>query len=242
MNWQKFYASDAIIYGLKETVNNIRLALYSMLILLCEFLASFVIVGLPTLIFALWKMPELRSLAVQIRAALSSGSFVSVKALINNAHITEVPLSVIIIGGVAICVLFVLWSMFGAGYIRMILKFHDTGSADLRELFMGWHRGPRLLLGGLILMVGIIAGLCLFVIPGMYILVHGVLFPFFIVDKNVGIIESLKRSFKAVSGYGWQVGALILIGFVMNFNPIVIIFASFTKLLMMSHAYRRLTE
>ena len=195
MSWQKFNASDAIIYGFKETVNNLRVALYSMLIVLGEVFASLVVVGLPTLIFALWKMPELRSLAVQIRAALPLGSSEAIKTIIKDGHISQVPLSVTIVSALAICALFVLWSMFAAGYIRMILKFHDTGTANLRELFMGWHRGPKLLLGGIILAVGIIGGLLLFVLPGIYILVHGVLFPFFIVDKNLGVIEALQKKF-----------------------------------------------
>lgn len=241
MSWQKLYASDAIVYGLKETVNNIRTAVGSMLILLCEMLASLVVVGLPSLAFAIWKMPELRSLAIQIRTAISSGSYGSVQTIIKEAHILQIPLSVLIVGAVALCALLILWSMFSAGYIRMILKFHDTGSAEFRELCMGWHHGPRLLIAASILLVGMFIGLLLFVVPGIYILVHGILFPFFIIDKNVGAIESLKRSFNAVNGYSWQIVPLILIGLLANFNPIILMLVGFAKLLMYAHVYRRLT-
>lgn len=241
MNWQKFVASDAIIYGFKETVNNVRLALYSMLILLCEVVASLLIIGLPTLIFALWQMPSLRAAAVQIREAFRLGSYGALQALLDQISITQMTLSVKIIFALAILIFLILCSMFAAGYIRMIIKFHDTGSANLRELCMGWHRGPRLLLAGLIFFVSISLGLCLFVIPGIYILVHGILFPFFIVDKNAGVIDSFKKSYASVSGYGWHIGAVILVGLAMNFNPIIIVFVCFTKLLMYANAYRRLT-
>ena len=241
MDWQKFYASDSIVYGLKETINNLRMALYSMLILMCQMLVGFVVVALPTFVFALWKMPDLRSSAIQLRAALSSGSYSAVQSVIRDGHISQMPQSVIIACSIAFFMLFVLFSMFMAGYIRMLLKFHDAGSANLRELFMGWHRGPRLLVGGTIFVLGIALGLLLFVVPGIYIMVHGILFPFFIVDKNVGVIEAFKRSFNATRGYGWQIGALFLAAFILNLNPMIFIFAGFTKLLMSIHAYRRLT-
>jgi len=241
MTWQKFYASEAIVYGLKETINNLRLAIYSMAILFCEVLVSIVVVGLPSLLFALWTMPSLASLAVEVRAALFSGSYGTIPTIIKDANIGPVPLADKIGLVFTICAFIFLWSMFAAGYLRMIIKFHDSGSVELRELFMGWHRGPRIFLGGIILGLGVMAGLMLFVVPGIYILVHGILFPFFIVDKNVGPIEALKRSFKVVRGSGWQVFALIVVGAALNFNPMIIIFAGFTKLLMGVFAYRRLT-
>lgn len=241
MTWQKFYASDAIVYGLKETVNNLRIAIYSMAILFCEVLVSIVVVGLPTLLFALWTMPSLRGIAVQARAALFSGSYGAIPAIIKDANISQVPLADKIGFAIAICAFIMLWSMFAAGYVRMILKFHDTGSVELKELFMGWHRGPRIFIGGIILGLGVMVGLTLFVVPGIYILVHGILFPFFIVDKNLGVFEALKRSFQAVRGQGWQIMALVIIGAALNFNPIIMILASFTKLLMGAFAYRRLT-
>lgn len=241
MNLQKFYASDAIVYGLKETFNNLRVAFYSMSIIICEILASILIVGLPTITFAIWQMPELRALAIQVRVALSTGSYATIQTIFKEVAISQVPLSVIIVCSLALCALFVLGSMFSSGYIRMLLKFHDTGVANLRDMFMGWHRGPRLLLAGIIFALSVLAGLILFIIPGIYIFAHGILFPFFIVDKNVGIIESFKRSFNAVHGYSWHIGALILLIYIFNINPSLYFLTGFTKVLMLVYAYRRLT-
>lgn len=238
MNWQKFYASEAVVYGFKETFNNFRLALFSMLILLGEILVSIIVVMMPVITFAIWQMPELRTM---LRSSLFSQQTESMVVIFQNGTASSVTMPVVIVGVIAAVVLLVLWSMFAAGYIRMLLKFHNNGTVNLNEMFMGWHKGPRILLAGIIFSVAVLVGFLLFVIPGIYILVHGILFPFFIVDKNVGAFEALKRSFAVVHGYGWQILAIIFIGFVFTINPVASFLTSFAKLLMNVHAYRRLT-
>jgi hypothetical protein len=179
MNWQKFIASDAILYGLKETVNNLRVALYSMLIFVSEILVSILVVGLPVITFAIWRVPELKVLATNIRSSLASGSMTAPYSTFQEINFSQLPLSVIIISALALFIMITLWFMFGAGYIRMIIKFHDSGTANLKEMFMGWHRGLRLFLATVMYLLAVIVGLSLFIIPGIYILVHGILYPFF---------------------------------------------------------------
>jgi hypothetical protein len=241
MDWQKLLASDAIIYGLKETVNNVRIALFSMFILVCEILASILAVGLPLITFAIWQAPELRVIAVKARTSLATGAIAATQEVFKEISFSQLSPLVFIMCLLASIILIVLWSMFGAGYIRMIIKFHDSGTVNLKEMFMGWHRGPRLLCASMLYSLAVVVGLCLFVVPGIYVLVHGILFPFFIVDKNVGAIEALKRSFAAVKGSGWQVGAIMLVISLFNLIPMLSFLAGFTKLLMIVHAYRRLT-
>jgi hypothetical protein len=241
MNWQKFIASDAIVYGLKETVNNLRITLYSMLIFMSEILISILVVALPVITFAIWQVPELKVLATNVRSSLASGSITTIQVAIQEITFSQLPASVLSASAFALIVLVTLWFMFGAGYIRMIIKFHDSGTANLTEMFMGWHRGLRLFFATMVYLLAVIGGLCLFIVPGIYILVHGILYPFFIVDKNVGAIEALKRSFAVVKGYAWQVGSIMLVIFLLNLSPIISMVAGFTKFLMIAHAYRRLT-
>jgi hypothetical protein len=241
MDWQKFSVWEAFVYGLKETINNIHIVICSILIIFAEVLTSIIVVGIPTITFAVWQIPELRSLIMRARLVLSSDGLEATHSLFKNAVISHVPLSVIVTCVCAICALCILWSMFTVGYIRMIMKFHDTGTAQLKEMFMGWHRGPRFLLATIIFTLAVILGLSLFIVPGLYILVHGNFYSLFIVDKNVGVFESFKRSFNAIHGYGWQITTLMLIGFLFKFNIITILVASFMRLLMNIYAYRRLT-
>lgn len=241
MNWQKFIASDAIAYGLKETINNLRIALYSMLIFVSEILVSILVVGLPVITFAIWQVPELKVLATNIRSSLASGLMTESYSTFQEITFSQLPLSVVIMSALALFIMITLWFMFGAGYIRMIIKFHDSGTANLKEMFMGWYKGPRLFFASVLYLLMIIIGLCLFIVPGIYFLVHGILYPFYIVDKNIGAIEALKRSFAAVKGYAWQVGSILLVISLFNLSPIISILAGFTKLLMIAHAYRRLT-
>lgn len=238
MGEQNFLASEAIAYGFKETFNNIRFALFGMFIFLCEMLVSFFIVGLPAIAFVVWKMPKVKSTAIE---AGFSGAYETVYATFKETTMSQVPLSVIIVCVLAMCGLFVLWSMFTAGYIRMILKFHDTKVASLREMFMGWRNGPRLLCASMLYLLCVGIGTLLFIIPGIFILVRWSLYPFYIVDKNIGILGAFKRSFNDVRGYGWQVLALVLLATLLNMNTVLILLTIFPRSLMYVYSYRRLT-
>jgi uncharacterized membrane protein len=241
MSWQKFYASDAIIWSFKETVNNIRLVLLSMLTLVGELMASVVLFVLPAMLYTMYAMPELRS-------ALSS-SYVSrfmchmqpTWQLGMNLKISDISTAVIIVWCCIFFILAMLWSMFSAGYIRMLIKLHDNGTAEIRQMFLGWYRGPRVFVAGLIVLCGFILGLALFIIPGIYVLVHAILFPFFIIDKDAGIVESIRSSCKAVTGHGWQVGALVLLAMLCALHPIIKLLSSVPLVLSLIYAYKRLT-
>jgi hypothetical protein len=126
MNWQKFIASDAIVYGLKETINNVRIALYSMFIFLSEILVSILVIGLPFITFVIWQVPELRVVATDMRNSLMSGAFATTYVTFQEITFSQLPLSIIITGALALYMLITLWFMFGAGYVRMVIKFHDS--------------------------------------------------------------------------------------------------------------------
>lgn len=240
MDWQKFYASDAIVWSLKETVNNIRIALLSTLILLGEMFLSSIILGIPVLIHTLRAMPGLRNALYTANTPWYTCNITQAQQFCMQLGINDFPASVIIMWSFLFFALTMLWSMFSAGYLRMLIKFHDNGTAELKQMFLGWHRGPRIFIAGLIVLSGLILGLSLFIIPGIYILVHAILYPFFIVDKDTGIIESIKRSFKAVQGHAWQVGTLVLLAMLFNIHPMVKLVSGFPVMLMLIYAYRRL--
>jgi uncharacterized membrane protein len=240
MDWQKFYASDAIAWSLKETVNNIRLALLSMLILLGEIVASVIVLGMPAILYTLRAMPVLKDTLYASNSSWFMCNTAQVKQLCMQLSIHDIPTSIIILWSFVFFTLSILWSMFAAGYIRMLIKFHDSGAAELRHMFLGWHRGPRVFIAGLIVAFGFLAGTLFFIIPGIYILVHAILYPFFIIDKDTGIVQSIKKSFKAVQGHSWQVVTLVLLAMLVSINPIVKLLSGFPLMLMLIYAYRRL--
>jgi uncharacterized membrane protein len=240
MNWQKFYASDAIVWGLKETINNIRLAFLSTFILLSEMLISTIILGIPALIHTLRAMPGLRNALYTPHTPWLMCNITQAQKFCMQLSIHDIPTSVMIMWSFVFFALTMLWSMFSAGYIRMLIKFHDNGTAELKQMFLGWHRGPRIFIAGSILFIGFTIGTAFFIVPGVYILVHAILYPFFIVDKDTGIIESLKKSFKAVKGHGWQVATLVLLAMLVNINPMIKLLSGFPLVLMLIYTYRRL--
>lgn len=77
-----------------------------------------------------------------------------------------------------------------------------------------WRMLGLTLLTGLI----IVAGLILLIVPGVFAFQRLLLAPYFLIDKNIGVIESIKRSARAANrqptaGAVWGlVGVIILIG------------------------------
>jgi uncharacterized membrane protein len=240
MDWQKFYASDAIAWSLKETVNNIRLALLSMLILLGEMFASVIVLGIPSIIYTLRAMPGLKNSLYTSNTSWFMCNIAQAQEFCMKLSIHDIPTSVIVLWSFVFFILAMLGSMFSAGYLRMLIKFHDSGTAEIRQMFLGWHRGPRIFIAGLIVLSGFIIGMVFFIIPGIYILIHAILYPFFIVDKDTGIVQSIKKSFKTVQGHSWQVGTLVLLAMLVSINPIVKLLSGFPLMLMLIYAYRRL--
>jgi len=240
MDWQKFYASDAIAWSLKETVNNIRLALLSMLILLGEMVASVIVLGIPSIIYTLRAMPGLKDALYTSNTSCFMCNITQAQEFCMKLSIHDIPTSVMVLWSFVFFILAMLWAMFSAGYLRMLIKFHDSGTAEIRQMFLGWHRGPRIFIAGLIVLSGFIIGTVFFIVPGIYILVHAILYPFFIVDKDAGIVQSIKKSFKAVQGHSWQISTLVLLAMLVSMNPIVKLLSGFPLMLMLIYAYRRL--
>lgn len=74
-----------------------------------------------------------------------------------------------------------------------------------------------LLLAGLLAVVGVTIGLFLLVIPGIWLAVMLTMTPQVMALEDLGIIESLRRSFDLVRGHWWlTVGFLVLVGFLGN--------------------------
>ena len=85
-------------------------------------------------------------------------------------------------------------TVFRLGLIKISLSFYDQQEVNLSDLFSKLHLYIKYLLATLIYVVFLLIGLLLFVIPGI---IWGIKFAFYgqcMVDENLGIIESFKRS------------------------------------------------
>jgi hypothetical protein len=85
-------------------------------------------------------------------------------------------------------------------------------------------KGYWLRLFGLLILsaVIVIAGFILLIVPGIIALVLLVMAPFFMVDKNMGIIESLKASVEMGKKHFWKVFAAILLTFIIAIGTMIL--------------------
>lgn len=91
------------------------------------------------------------------------------------------------------------------GLIRMYLDLVDSDREDSLKVL--WSQGKRFwsYLGASILLgVGVLIGLILLIVPGIYIALTYQFFSYLIVDKELGALEALKRSGEITKGVKWQ--------------------------------------
>ncbi len=98
------------------------------------------------------------------------------------------------------------------GLIKAILKVVDGQKPSFDDLFSESRYFLRYVGASLLYGLIVIGGLLLFIAPGI---IWGIKFQFYkylIVDKNMGVLESLKKSAEMTKGYTWE---LFLFGLVM---------------------------
>jgi len=104
------------------------------------------------------------------------------------------------------CILFV-------GYTKIFLNLYDQKPVSVGMLFQYWRLVPKYFIASLIFLAIVCFGLMLFIIPGLIWALRFMFFNYFIIDKNAGIIESLRSSYNLTRGY--TVELIALLGLVM---------------------------
>jgi len=84
-------------------------------------------------------------------------------------------------------------TVIGMGFIKIALKFCDNEKPTISDLFSCFHLLFKVLLGAFLYGLIVCAGLILFIIPGIIWLIKFWFLIYFIVDKEIGPIEALKK-------------------------------------------------
>ena len=90
------------------------------------------------------------------------------------------------------------------GSIKIVLELYDKKTLKLSNLY-NQHRILLRYLGATILyMVMVIAGFICLIIPGIYLAIKFQFYSFLIVDKNMGVMDSLKKRSAMTEGVKWK--------------------------------------
>jgi uncharacterized membrane protein len=96
------------------------------------------------------------------------------------------------------------------GSINFVLKIYDNKSAPYSSIFEKWQLVLKFFLASILYVLIIFAGFILLIIPGIIWSIKFQFYPYVMVDRGTGIIESLKFSSKIVDNNKWKIFLFIL--------------------------------
>lgn len=96
------------------------------------------------------------------------------------------------------------------GMIAFSLKAHESPeSARVRDLWapdMFWqYLGASILVG-----LGVVLGLVLLIVPGIILALRWLFVQYLVIDRKLGVMDSLKESARITYGYKWKLLVLLL--------------------------------
>lgn len=139
----------------------------------------------------------------------------------------------------------VLSMIMGMGLMKIILKVYDNEKAVFFDLFSCIHLFFKYLFGSVLYILIIIGGLCLLIVPGI---IWGMRFFFcyyFIIDKEMGPIQSLRKSSAITKGSKWNLFLFLLLIAAINLLGVLCLFVGLLATVPMTsiavvYVYRKL--
>lgn len=113
------------------------------------------------------------------------------------------------IGIVAALVSYAVQMFITIGLIRCFLQMTDDQKVDLSDLFSGGDVLFRFVIVNILYTLLCVLGYLLLIVPGIIWSIKYSFVPFFVVDKNIDIKESFKRSGEITNGYKWKIFGLM---------------------------------
>ena len=97
------------------------------------------------------------------------------------------------------------------GLKALALSIFDTNTSTVETLWSRFRLVGTGLLAWALYCIIVWVGFMLFVIPGFILLLRFGFFPFFIIDKNMSALDSLKESYQVTRDYIWDIFAFWMI-------------------------------
>ena len=97
------------------------------------------------------------------------------------------------------------------GLIRIYLDLIDKKDTKVETLFSEYQHFFRYIVASILYGLVVIIGLIFFIVPGIYLALRYSFYSYFIIDKNVGILESLQKSSELTRGNKWKILLFLLV-------------------------------
>jgi len=131
------------------------------------------------------------------------------------------------------------------GVNQIALRFCDGEKGEFADLFSCFPLFFKYLFGSILYRLIVLGGIILLIIPGIIWAIKFQFFSYFIVDKGLGPIESLKRSSAITRGAKWDLFLFgLLLGLINLLGAICLFIGLFatvpTAMVAMAFVYRKL--
>jgi len=110
----------------------------------------------------------------------------------------------------------VIFTIFSLGMIKISLKILDNEEIKIVDIFSQYHLFIRYFLASIIRNLIVFVGFIFFIVPGVIFAIRFGFFDFLIVDKNMRIIESLKKSWYITKGNTLNLFLFYILLFLIN--------------------------
>lgn len=133
----------------------------------------------------------------------------NISALLDGNRGTEGP-------GIFGLVQFVVNLFLEMGMIRIALNLLDGKAASYRDFWSGANKILPLLGASVLFGVMFALGVVVLIVPGIIVFLTFCLFSYLIIDKGVGVMESLKMSAAATKGNKWNLLGFFVVAGLLN--------------------------
>ncbi len=111
---------------------------------------------------------------------------------------------------------FAFQTVMGMGLTYITLAVYDKKSVGYGDWFAPMSLFFKYLAATILVMIAVVLGLILFIIPGI-ILGIGLMFTtYLIIDKNLGPIDAMKKSWHISKGYKWKLFLFTIVTIIVN--------------------------
>lgn len=140
-----------------------------------------------------------------------SGLLIGITIISFTLSAFAMPMQTSIMGRVIINVIsFIISCIFALGYIKNIFQALDGEEPQFSAYGQQSRKIITYFIANLFMAIIVSFGLCLFIIPGIYLGIRLQFFTAFIVEEDAGIVESLRRSWEITKGQVMSLFMLML--------------------------------
>jgi hypothetical protein len=206
---------DALIYGVRTVLDQIRLFFKAYLLLIALGIGIMLSIVCISLALTGKVLPSFFEKTV---TTLESNGTVTKKIEFSYHPFTLYKkIQLLSVEGIfSLIIFFLVWLLFAwifSGLLFLGFEVYKTGTGTVSTLYAHYEYIPSMALLCVMMMAIVCGGLLLFIIPGLYWFVRFSYAPYILVDTKCSAVEALRRSYRMTKDYFWELFAFAVIWF-----------------------------